>query len=151
MIGVADRRGFAPPINGGFAGSDYDEPRQGRRLHRTRRRNAFTPKGAVYVGRPTLWSNPFSGRPKIGHSRSVILYRAWIQGDLTPHILARAGFGEHEIAGLARWRARLMPRLGELRGRDLQCWCPLTSAWCHAEVLLHHVRDLCLHGGAHGL
>lgn len=136
MMASADRRGFAPPINGGAAAGSKDFARPPRRLHRTRRRNATTPQGAVYVGRPTLWGNPFAGRPRIGHARGVILYRAWLRGDLSPHILACAGFGEDEIVGLARWRARLIARLDQLTGKDLQCWCPLTSPWCHADVLL---------------
>lgn len=106
------------------------------RLQRTRKRLNFTPAGAVYVGRPTRWSNPFERRPRIGHKRSVILYDAWLHGSLSPYILARAGFSEAEIAGLRRWRAALVTALPCLAGRDLQCWCPLSSEWCHANVLL---------------
>lgn len=106
------------------------------RLQRSRRRNARVPKGAVYVGRPTLWGNPFQGRPGIGHARSVILYRAWLANELSPRILACAGFGEHEMSALYRWRERLLGKVASLAGRDLECWCPLTSAWCHADVLL---------------
>jgi hypothetical protein len=136
MTGAADRRGFAPPIIGRFAAPGKEKNVQPRRLHRTRRRNAGTPRGAVYVGRPTVWSNPFQGRPGIGHARSVILYRAWLRGELSPLILGCAGFGEHEIAALGRWRQRLLERLSQLAGRDLQCWCPISSAWCHADVLI---------------
>ncbi|WP_439539013.1 DUF4326 domain-containing protein [Sphingomonas sp.] len=126
MSFVAERRGCAPPF----------KATPPARLQRTRRRNVKTPPGAVYVGRPTLWGNPFADRPRIGHARSVILYRSWVAGDLTGPILARAGFDEHEIASLFRWRRRLLARIDELRGRDLQCWCPSTSAWCHADTLL---------------
>ena len=106
------------------------------RLHRTRRRANFTPVGAVYVGRPTIFLNPFSGRPRIGHPRSVILFGAWLRGDCTPYILDCAGFSDAEIATLRRRRDVLLRRLSQLRDRDLQCWCPLTSAWCHADVLM---------------
>lgn len=146
MIAITDRRGFAPPINGGSAARADLAFRSPRRLHRTRRRNSVTPPGAVYVGRPTLWGNPFGGRPRIGHARSVILYGAWLRGDLSPYILARAGFGDDEIEGLVRWRARLLPQLGKLAGRDLQCWCPLTSPWCHADVLLTAANKAPAHG-----
>lgn len=110
------------------------------RLHRTRKAHACTPPGAVYVGRPTLWSNPFSGRPRIGHARSIILYRSWLAGDLSPRVLRCAGFSENEINSLGRWRQRLVVSLTQLRGRDLQCWCPLTSDWCHADTLLRAVN-----------
>lgn len=106
------------------------------RLHRTRKVRNVTPPGAVYVGRPTLWANPFGGRPGIAHKRGVILYAAWLAGELSAYVLTCARFSEAEIAALLRWRHRLLPSLPRLAGRDLQCWCPLTSAWCHADVLL---------------
>lgn len=111
-----------------------------KRLHRTRRKNNFTPAGAVYVGRPTIFGNPFERRPKITHPRSVILYSAWLRGWLDTRILRAAGFSNAEIQALRRWREYLLPRLNRLRGRDLQCWCPLTSVWCHAETLLRHAN-----------
>ena len=107
-----------------------------RRLQRSRRAGAVTPRGAIYVGRPTRWGNPFERRNRIGHARSVILHASWLADDLTPYILSRAGFGEHEIAALYRWRKRLVVRLHHLRGADLECWCPLTSPWCHVDTLL---------------
>lgn len=67
MKNIVDRRRFAPPINGAS---------RPKRLMRRRGKGAATPEGAVYVGRPTLWGNPFAGRPRIGHARSVIFYRA---------------------------------------------------------------------------
>lgn len=131
-----DRRGYPPPISGA-CGTDADRSfYRPRRLHRTKRLRAATPSGAVYVGRPTIWGNPFRGRPRIGHARSVILYRAWLTGNLTPKILASAGFGRDEIIALDRLRHRVLHEIGRLTGRNLQCWCPLTSPWCHADVLL---------------
>ena len=106
------------------------------RVQRSRKAGAKTAPGAIYVGRPTCWSNPFSHRPRIGHKRSVILHEAWLRGDLTQFVLTRAGFSEAEIAALFRWRIKLLATIGHLRGRNLECWCPLTSAWCHANTLL---------------
>jgi len=127
---------FAPPIKVACAPDLMPA-----RLQRTRVRHNFTPAGATYVGRPTLYSNPFERRRRIGHKRSVILYEAWVLGRLSPYILSRCGFGRDEIASLYRWRQRLLRSLPGLRGRDLQCWCPLTSEWCHANVLLRLVND----------
>jgi hypothetical protein len=133
MIGASDRLGFAQPIKGRFAATKSALPQ---RLHRTRKRNRTTPAGAVYVGRPTRWSNPFSGRQGIGHARSIILYAAWIRGDCSPRVLRAARFSDAEILTLNRWRKQLIEKLPKLRGKDLQCWCPTTSPWCHADVLL---------------
>ncbi len=135
MIDDSDRRGVAPPIKPRFAGTENKRSEQPVRLQRPRRR-APLPQGAVYVGRPTIWSNPFAGRNRIGHARSVILYQAWIDGDTSPHVLSRAGFSNAEAATLARLRLHVLDRIGGLAGHDLQCWCPLTSAWCHADVLI---------------
>lgn len=72
------------------------------------------PEGAVYVGRPSKWGNPFIiGRPPFDGSREAVVerYRTWL---------------EHQSS--------LMAALPELRGKDLVCWCaPLQ---CHADVLL---------------
>lgn len=77
----------------------------------SRRKDAEpAPPGAIYVGRPTKWGNPFVvGRD--GTRADVIQkYREW----LSPELRAAAR--------------------RELAGKDLVCWCaPLA---CHANVLL---------------
>jgi hypothetical protein len=72
--------------------------------------------GAIYVGRPSPWGNPFSiGRD--GDRDAVISkYVAWLHGK--PDLVARAR--------------------RELAGHDLICWCAPQA--CHAEIL----RDLAL-------
>lgn len=72
--------------------------------------------GAVYVGRPSPWGNPFS-LGKDGTREEVIAkYIDWLHES-------------PEFVGKAR-RA--------LAGKDLICWC--APAACHAEIL----RDLAL-------
>jgi hypothetical protein len=73
------------------------------------------PDGAVYVGRPTRWGNPF----RLGHDGAT---RAEVVD------LFRAHF---ESLPQAEREALLAP----LRGRPLACWCPLDGP-CHADVLL---------------
>lgn len=71
------------------------------------------PADAVYVGRPSMWGNPFR-IGKDGTRREVVeAYEVWIH--------------EEEQTWL-----RVAARKA-LAGRDLVCWCaPLA---CHAEVL----------------
>ena len=70
------------------------------------------PPGAVYVGRPTKWGNPFTiGR--YGVFSAVGAYAAKIKNDRLLFNAARR----------------------ELRGKDLACFCPLDQP-CHADVLL---------------
>lgn len=113
------------------------EARRPRRLQRPRRPGVDRrpPEGAVYVGRPTLWTNPFRSE-RFGHARAIALHGRWLGGELTPRQLRALGFGQHEIAALYRLRARVLLRIHRLRGLDLQCWCPVRSRWCHADTLL---------------
>lgn len=69
------------------------------------------PPGAVYVGRPTLWGNPFT-IGKDGDRREVIEKYA--------RYLRESG---------------LIDRVSELNGVDLVCWCAPKP--CHADVLLN--------------
>ncbi len=74
-------------------------------------RRGGLPRGAVYVGRPSKWGNPFEIRK--GGDRDEVI----------------AKFRAHLLASPA-----LMAALPELRGRDLVCWC--APQQCHADVLL---------------
>lgn len=91
-----------------------------KRLVVNRRRTA---RFDVYVGRPSIWGNPFS------HEQ---------EGTLAAHLVATraeaiAKFEEYLLAS-----PDLMTRLHELRGRVLGCWCaPLP---CHAEVLARYAN-----------
>ena len=88
------------------------------RIQRKRTKGWRMPPDTVYLGRPTIWGNPFYVK---GHAAKTA-FRSWIMGD--PCTL--------ELAGL---RASMLPTMGSLRGKNLCCWCKLTDA-CHADVLL---------------
>jgi len=70
------------------------------------------PTGAIYVGRPSKWGNPF--------------------------IIGRDGTREEVIAKYADWLDGMIYNelldLDELKGKDLVCWCAPLS--CHADILL---------------
>jgi hypothetical protein len=69
------------------------------------------PPGAVYIGRPSIWGNPF--------------------------VIGRDGTREEVIARYEKWlmaQPRLVERAkAELRGKQLVCWC--APAACHGDVL----------------
>jgi hypothetical protein len=94
----------------------------------------------VYVGRPTVYGNPFPS-DRFGHARSVALYRLWIERRLGALSLGDLGFSPSETDALGRWRKRLDKAMPRLVGVDLQCWCPVTSRWCHADVLLAYAAN----------
>lgn len=72
------------------------------RLQRSRRRGYQMPAGAVYVGRPTRWGNPYPLGPGRTALQAVAEYRGWL--DLNPRLEAEA--------------------TSVLAGHDLVCWCP---------------------------
>jgi hypothetical protein len=72
----------------------------------------------------------------VEHARSVVLHRRWLRFRLGALTLERLGFTPHEIDALGRWRCRLFDRLPRIAGCDLQCWCPSSSKWCHADILI---------------
>ena len=76
------------------------------------------PENAIYVGRPTVWGNPYvvgsqlmSGET-LTADKAVALYEQHL----------RDNFNERDIRHC-------------LRGKDLACWCPPDQP-CHADVLL---------------
>lgn len=104
------------------------------RQQRTRKRRE-TPANAVYVGRGSRWANPFTSA-RFGHARATGLHRAWLIGRLSSRTIAMLGFNEREALALSRLRHRMLDGFGELYGKDLICWCPRKSRWCHADTLI---------------
>ncbi len=75
-----------------------------------------TPRGAIYVGRPTKWGNPYVIGRDGNRERVIDRYREYLQD------------------------SGLIDDIHELRGKDLVCWC--APAACHADVLLALANDL---------
>jgi hypothetical protein len=122
------------------------------RIQRRRTKGWRMPDGAVYVGRPTKWGNPWVvGNPglfigEISEDQldvavcpvaAMQVYQSWLLGNwplLLPPGLTMEGWRGARRYLAARRRA-ILDSLPDLRGRDLVCWCPL-DAHCHADVLL---------------
>ena len=114
------------------------------RIQRRRTRGWRMPEGAIYVGRPTMWGNPFYvgchaqiGGPVGG--KGPLSGMTW-----SYCIAAEPDYGFETLTTpeeCVKWFRRLYERgfqkkeLAKLRGKDLACWCPL-DAPCHADVLL---------------
>lgn len=102
-----------------------------KRIQRKRIKGWKMPEGAVYVGRPTKWGNPFVVGEVYGWSEPG---RAEIDGPFRPV--------ENNREATALYKAWIKDRPDlieaarqELRGKDLVCWCPLDQP-CHADILL---------------
>lgn len=97
------------------------------RIQRKRTKGWRVPKGAIYVGRPTRWGNPYrAGATVLG--RSIRDPHEIVVRDAAHAVsLYRNDFLHHQ--------QRSADLVAELRGHDLVCWCPLDQP-CHADVLL---------------
>jgi hypothetical protein len=89
-----------------------------RRIKRSRAKGWKMPENAIYVGRPTVWGNPYAVGAQLLNGeiltadKAVALYEQHL----------RENFDERDIRHC-------------LRGKDLVCWCALDEP-CHADVLL---------------
>jgi len=93
-----------------------DEPTEYRPPRVLNKRRDGEPDGAVYVGRPSKWGNPFY---VVHVSRKEAIRRF-----------------EHHV----RSDPALMEAIKrELRGKDLVCWCAPKP--CHADVLLRIANE----------
>lgn len=100
-------------------------------IKRRRTKGWRMPEGAVYVGRPTAWGNPWGYSDWVSDSRrrSVHLFERWLNGSNRP-------------GNLEERRMAVLFDIDELRGKDLACWCVdwdgtgQPPGICHAEVLL---------------
>ncbi len=92
-----------------------------KRIQRKRTKGWKMPEGAVYVGRPTKWGNPYVVDEHQSAAEAVRGYR-W---------LVTHGMKWDHLNVIKP----PMDRIADLRGRDLACWCPLDRP-CHADVLL---------------
>ena len=89
------------------------------------RRVSGIPAGAVYVGRPSIYGNPFEiGKPLV-RDGEVIIERMSRDDVITLYVIE--SFPSEED-----FRA--------LRGKDLVCWC--APAACHADILLSWANRL---------
>lgn len=85
-----------------------------------RRTGVRTPPGAIYVGRPSKWGNPFRLLSHVERLVVIDKYEAWVN--------ERIASGELNIE--------------ELRGKHLACWCHewdgqgANPRYCHADILL---------------
>jgi len=73
------------------------------------------PKGAIYIGRPSKWGNPY--------------------------IIGKDGTRDEVIAKykLHLLMSGLVNEVEELKGKDLVCWCAPEA--CHGDILLELAND----------
>jgi hypothetical protein len=94
------------------------------------------PANTVYVGRRTKWGNPYLVNPKRSAKEAVRAYRMGVRGRWTA-LERLEGHSCIDMLTVIAYFQRIRRAIwaGELRGRNLACWCLLEKP-CHADVLL---------------
>ncbi len=118
------------------------------RIQRSRARGWRAPSGAIYVGRPTKWGNPYDVK-RYGLELALAVFAETTKGFWDPSLVPagphRDQWLEWMYADHTAWIKRIGGRIYEaihceLRGHDLMCWCPLPKLGepdlCHAAILL---------------
>lgn len=103
-----------------------------RRVQRKRAAGWRMPANTVYVGRPTMWGNPFTvGKPGIPDAAEAVRrFSGAVVGFWTGGDYYRPVAHPDSVIGRIIREAPI-----QLRGRHLACWCALDQP-CHADVLL---------------
>lgn len=99
------------------------------RLQRKRTKDWKMPENTAYVGRPTVWGNPYyAGGFALG-SQHTVPGHIYDAGDAVECFeLSLKEFCEH-------WPQEFNIWIAPLRGKNLACWCRLSDP-CHADALL---------------
>ena len=90
-----------------------------KRIQRCRSKGWKMPQNAIYVGRPTIWGNPWTLGECYG-DRTLTTHRYGRMLDEMPH-------------------EQLLDLIRPLVRHDLACWCRLDQP-CHADHLLFALR-----------
>lgn len=113
------------------------------RIQRRRTKGWRMPEGAVYVGRPTVYGNPFrAGMTFCGPTirrldtpaELVDGFRGWLSLDTLGPL-----FWDRELI-VAHVKLKAALERAGLAGKHLVCWCPLDQP-CHADVLLEFANE----------
>jgi len=82
------------------------------RVQRKRTKGFKLPLGAIYVGRPSPWGNPFI---------NAELFRDWLEGRMGSRLKDK--------------RQWILDNAHVLQNQVLACWCGLDKP-CHADILI---------------
>lgn len=95
------------------------------------------PYGAVYIGRGSVYGNPFShlsyGQAAVkvrSRDASIRAYERWIDGD--------SGLIALVLQHDPNWHPPTAEQIAELRGKDVVCFCAPEP--CHGDVLIRQAN-----------
>jgi len=89
-----------------------------KRIQRKRTKGWRMPSNAKYVGRPSMFGNPYEGTWAVQQFR--VLFTDAMEHPDKDDLFKKA--------------------VMSLKGSDLACWCPLDKP-CHADVILEYLEE----------
>lgn len=111
-----------------------------KRIQRKRTKGWRMPENTVYVGRGTMFGNPWTIN-HIGESeafsieeiRKIIYdeYKSWLINNTSVINECLICFSHIE-----NYRKRILDNIHKLKGKNLACWCKEDEKYCHADILL---------------
>lgn len=133
---------------------DASAVRSPKRIQRKRTRGWRMPGGCIFVGRGTIWGNPFKvgepsgvfeapygmhGKaeimiPALTLAQCVEFYESMVRGCLSPEMVPHGHRWYDNFKRKTRGAHPSEWARACLRGKDLACWCG--EGPCHANVLL---------------
>jgi hypothetical protein len=99
------------------------------RIQRRRAKGWRLPNNTVCVDRSTKWGNPFRVIPGRSQEYAVTLFKHLVLSGLAAIV------EDSSVETQESYRKMVASDIGELRGKNLACWCR-AGAPCHADVLL---------------
>jgi hypothetical protein len=114
------------------------------RIQLSRAKGWRMPENTVSVARPGFWGNPFYVSKWRDAATCVALFRNAMRGIWNPATSAHCptvwnGYDIHQ-GWLFKMGNHPMDMVGQLRGKNLACWCKLGDP-CHADVLLELANE----------
>jgi hypothetical protein len=120
-----------------------------KRIQRKRIKGWKMPENAKYVGRPTKWGNPFKLSPDgciLYYNSERLIDSQWCNWS------ENGGFEIKDVVGLYKqWLDGKLqkehpylpkpPSIEELKGKDLACFCSLSSP-CHVDAILERIDSI---------
>lgn len=104
------------------------------RVQRSRAKGWKMPENTIYVGRPTLWGNPYQVGAYIMGNCVLVPGKVYDTGD------AVDCFDAHLASFKTLWPDFFETWIKPLRGKNLACWCTLDMP-CHADSLLKAANE----------
>lgn len=118
-----------------------------KRIQRKRLKGWKKPVNSIYIGRPSIFGNPFLINEKVFQASPCMEF--WAEDKFSQKDLEK--YGENQIIrtvdeAIRLYKEYILPEipkdiLNQLKGKTLMCWCSLNEP-CHGDVIIDYLEGL---------